>query len=152
MTLRITCDDYIQELYLDGVKIPPDGNIAIWNQESTFEISDTPRVIALKCLDYGAGDGILASLENESGDTVFYTDTKWKCSSVFENDWQVAKFKATSVNWRNSVKRRDHGGDVGKISTDADWIWTNGDQDTVYCRGRVFVGKFLVLFLFLPQR
>ena len=94
-------------------------------------------VIALKCWDKGGDDGILASLENESGDAVFHTDTSWKCSSVLENDWQYADFQATSVNWQNAVKRRDHlnSARAGQISLDADWIWTNEDQDKVYCRG-----------------
>ena len=138
MTLRITCDDEIQELYLDGeLQQVIDGSDKDWAYVTTLETSDELTVIAVKCWDKVGDDGLLASLENESGDTVFHTDTNWKCSSVLENDWQDVDFQATSVNWQNAVKRRDHlnSARAGQISLDADWIWTNGDQDKVYCRG-----------------
>ena len=145
MTLRITCDDEIQELYLDGEQKIQDVNFQRYRRESTVETSDKLTVIAVKCVNTGGGAGMLASLENEMGETVFYTDTNWKCSTVLEEDWQLPMFQATTDNWQNAIKTGDHSQKIGQISSDADWIWAVGKENTVYCRGAdIVAGKFLI--------
>ena len=148
MTLRVTCDDHL-ELYLDGVQ-QQHSALKIWQQESTFEeITSKLEIIALKCVNTGGPGGIIASLENEDGDVVFYTDTYWKCSSVLEEGWQLSGFQDTSDNWHNAIKKGDNGdptwGFIKQISHDADWIWARAGG-TVYCRGVVFTkGKNNIL-------
>ena len=153
MTLKITCDN-ILEVYLDGVQ-QQDNKLKAWNAESTFVTPDRLSLIALKCTNTGGPAGILASLQNEGGDVVFYTNTNWKCSSVLEEGWQLSEFQATSDNWQNAAKRGDHGsttwGYIGEISHDADWIWAAKNEATVYCHGVVTVkGKLYASLLLKP--
>ena len=143
LTLRITCDDVIQKLYLDGEE-QQDPKFRDWQSESTLETSDTLKVIAVRCINSGGGPaGIVASLENKEGKTIFYTNTNWTCSSERENNWYLPEFQATSANWENAVKRADHGGShwpvIGEISRDADWIWAIRNPLTVYCRGTISI-------------
>ena len=150
MTLRITCDGAILDLFLDGKQQQQQQNsnddFSKWDQESTFDTSDKLRVIAVSCRNQRSGAGVLASLENYSGDTVFYTNTKWKCSSVLETDWQLSEFQASSENWQNAVKTRDRSKNIGQISPTAVWIWSVGNLiDTVYCRGEgITEGEFMI--------
>ena len=106
-------------------------------------------VIALKCIDEGGDYGILASLDNAKGTTIFLTDTNWKCSSVEEVGWKLPGFEDSSGNWQSASKIADHGAHpwydkAAAISHDADWIWAvgAGSKSTVYCRG-IVKGTFL---------
>ena len=149
MTLRITCDGAILDLFLDGEQQKQKNSIddfSKWNRESTFDTSNKLRVVAVTCRNQNGGAGVLASLEDERGNTVFYTNTKWKCSSVLETDWQLSEFQATSENWQNAVKTRDHSEEIGQISPTAVWIWNVENLiDTVYCRGEgITKGKFMI--------
>ncbi|XP_063675855.1 coadhesin-like [Bolinopsis microptera] len=100
-------------------------------------------VIALKCIDVGGQYGILASLQNEGGETIFLTDTNWKCSSVQEEGWKLPGFEGSSDKWQSASKIADHGVTpwryIAAISPNADWIWAvgAGERSTVYCRGVV---------------
>ena len=105
-------------------------------------------MIATKCQNTGGLAGILGSLENERGDILFVTNTEWKCSSVFEDGWEQPEFQDTSSNWQNAQKVSDHDSTflwkslIGKISLNADWIWSQTQTMIVYCRGKIlFKGK-----------
>jgi hypothetical protein len=55
MILNVTCDNVINELWVDGVPssgaLQPSGQLSIWSKMKSMEISADVSVIAIKCSD-----------------------------------------------------------------------------------------------------
>ena len=133
INLKATCDDKMT-VYVDGGfrKAP---HLDTRNIASTIVIPDGYEVIAIKCENIGGGEGLRASAENYLGELVLLSDSTWKCSTVFEEGWNVKDFQASSENWESASDIGEKFESVrGQISSYATWIWTKESVDTIYCR------------------
>ena len=131
--LKATCDDRMA-VYIDG-EYQYAADLNTYNILSTIVIPNSFKVIAIKCVDIGQGEGLLASAENYLGELVLLSDTTWKCSEVLEQGWEQTNFDASSENWNNAVDIGEKSWSVkGQVSPYADWIWTEKRVDTIYCR------------------
>ena len=97
-----------------------------------MQISRTVEVIAIECENANKENGILASVENESGDIIVETDVSWKCTSTKTSGWEKKDFKEHS-SWPQAtlsekVLR------IGEISETAKWIWADNEENFAYCR------------------
>ena len=136
MVLKATCDDRMS-VYVDG-EYQYAANLDTYNVQSTIVIPKTFRVIAIKCVDMGGGDGLLASAENHLGDLVLLSDTTWKCSDTLEQGWEQDNFNASSENWKPAIDIGPKSWSVsGQISSYASWIWTEKRVNTIYCRAEM---------------
>ena len=137
--LRVTCDDILQ-VFLDGVE-QTDASLGVFYAESVITPAEMFQVIAFKCRNTGGPSGIVASIEDEAGATIYTTDTSWKCSSTLQDGWSNMDFNSES--WPNAVKIADHGDSpwntIGGISPDADWIWAPDNPWTVYCLSLIHI-------------
>ncbi|KAK6173565.1 hypothetical protein SNE40_016990 [Patella caerulea] len=124
-----TCDN-IMEFYADGVLFS-NINDNDWTKSSPITISDNTQVIAVKCVDTGVVGGIKLALSNG-----IKTDTTWKCSATYEDNWETPEFNDGS--WPNAILPTfDWGPNPAALNGNADWIWTTGFQGqdtTVFCR------------------
>ena len=136
VVLKATCDNAMAA-YVDGV-YKYAANLDIYNVQSTVVIPNKFEVIAIKCVDTGGGEGLLASAENYLGELVLLSDTTWKCSKVFEQGWEQKDFNASSENWKNAIDIGAKSWSVkGQISPYASWIWTEERVNTIYCRAEM---------------
>ncbi|KAL5259990.1 hypothetical protein ACHWQZ_G010191 [Mnemiopsis leidyi] len=136
VVLKATCDNAMAA-YVDGV-YKYAANLDMYNVQSTVVIPNKFEVIAIKCVDTGGGEGLLASAENYLGELVLLSDTTWKCSKVFEQGWEQKDFNASSENWKNAIDIGAKSWSVkGQISPYASWIWTEERVNTIYCRAEM---------------
>ena len=139
--LRATCDNEMT-VYVDGDEKFTTG-MDNWTEESAFLIPFYFKVLGIKCVDYGAIPGILASVHKQNGDEVIVTDESWRCSLEESEGWTEAGFIEDAA-WEDGSPIAKHGEgiwseywpDVGSISKNAYWIWTEGHpvHTTAYCR------------------
>ena len=142
-TLRMTCDNNLQYLYVDGAlkhahnTLPHTTN---WKKESVISISPTFKVIAIKAVNYGGPEGLLASVQDLAGKDIQVTDGSWKCSNSWQKGWEGLKFIPNSI-WQAAKVMASHGdtpwGKIGQISANAKWIWSQTGGTTSYCRFEV---------------
>ena len=146
-TLRATCDNTMT-LYVDGQEIQPtSGDNVHWNQEKIFAIPSTFQTIAIKCVDVGSQEGILASVQDDTGQVILLTDNTWRCAEAEQHGWTLAEFQEDPEIWKSAGEIGPHGMSpwmqIGAISLEAKWIWYWGlDTDfvtsqavlTSYCR------------------
>ena len=109
-------------------------NLNNWTLVTTVEIPLSFSVIGIQCFNtYGPG-GLIASIENSSGETIMESDNTWTCSLSYEEDWQKKDF---DQDWSTSLETIDHGtnpwGTLPGISQDAKWLST-GSSESIYCR------------------
>ena len=113
-------------------------NLNIWRLVTTVEIPLSFSVIGIQCFNTdshsnGLG-GLIASIENSSGETIMESDNTWTCSLSYEEDWQMEDF---DQDWRTSLETIDQGtnnwGTLTGISSGAKWIST-GSSKSIYCR------------------
>ena len=137
VVLKATCDNRMS-VYVDG-EYQYASNLNKYNILSTIVIpSGNFKVIAIKCVDIGQGEGLLASAEDYLGELVLLSDATWKCSEVLEEGWEQVNFIASSENWKNAVDIGEKSWSVkGQVSPYADWIWTENRVDTIYCRAEM---------------
>jgi len=141
-TLRATCDNRMT-VYVDGVQKHAE-NLNDWTKESIFNVSSSYKVIAIKCIDLGGPEGLLASLQNAAGVDVLVTDSSWSCSNVEEPGWMNSNFTETPGNWQPADVIGPHGMSpwkkIGQISEAAKWIWTKNrspewsKEPPIFCR------------------
>ncbi|XP_050405276.1 uncharacterized protein LOC126821031 isoform X2 [Patella vulgata] len=122
---RATCDDDMY-FYADGVLMT---NHSDWSNPTQIDLPDNTTVLGVHCVDTGGIAGIYVTYTLNK----FYkTDTSWKCSAKFEQNWNTPGFE--DGNWdaasiaHESIRKR------------TDWIWTSGyrGEDTdVYCRKKI---------------
>ncbi|XP_055956833.1 uncharacterized protein LOC130010507 isoform X2 [Patella vulgata] len=122
---RATCDDDMY-FYADGVLMANHSN---WGIEVEIDLPDNTIVIGVHCVDIGGFGGIYVTFTLNQ---TYTTDTSWKCSAKFEENWSTPEFE--DGNW-----------DAASIANESlhrrtDWIWTSGylGEDTdVYCRKKI---------------
>ena len=130
-------------LYVDGTKVQPHhGDVSNWGEEKIFlNIEPSFETIAIKCVDTGGLEGILASLKDAEGKTVLVTNSSWKCycsKQVEIDDWTPVEVVENSGVWKQaSTWNRNI---IGSISKGAQWIWceerSSGDttvKETSFC-------------------
>jgi hypothetical protein len=67
------------ELYADGQLI---AQTASWPDTQTAVLTRRPKVLAMKCIDYGGSAGLILSTSNG-----LTTDNTWRCSSTEDANW-----------------------------------------------------------------
>ena len=81
--LNITADQYIYDLYIDGISYPV-ANFDSWANVGTISLNFRPRQISVYAYDTSGGSGLLAS---DSMGTK--TDSSWKCTWQLYPDWML---------------------------------------------------------------
>ncbi|XP_055956836.1 uncharacterized protein LOC130010434 [Patella vulgata] len=122
---RAACDDDMY-FYADGVLM---ANHSDWKIPTQIDLPDNTAVIGVHCVDRGGFAGIHVTFTLNK---LYKTDTSWKCSAKFEENWSTPGFEdgnwdAASIAYESHHKRTD-------------WIWTSGyrGEDTdVYCRKKI---------------
>ena len=134
----MTCDN-VFDLFVNGVKV---GSGDTWTTTYHFNPSVKPGdVIAIDGVDKGGPAAFIGVFD---GKVTKASD--WKCSLKAETGWNQNDFndaawsKAVSYgrNQDSNVWRSVSGGSRPNIPGDAEWIWTNNNEnhDRVYCRYR----------------
>ena len=143
--MRSTCDDNVQKLYVDGELQAAQETDSIWTEETTTTIPESSRLLGVECEDTGSIYGILLSVHDASGEVILETgDLSWNCSKADYSGSTWASVDAElGGSWSPAIQvNGPTSGKIGDISTSAKWIWAEkgGELDTVYCRGRIYVG------------
>ena len=134
VVIKAICGDQM-DVYVDGHHRSNKYNQNSRNVQSTIIMPDGYEVIAIKCENIGGEEGLLVSAENYLGELVLLSDSTWKCSTVFEEGWNVKDFQTSSEIWESASDIGEKSGSVrGQISSYATWIWTKQRADTIYCR------------------
>jgi hypothetical protein len=136
MSIYMTCDN-VFDLYVNGNKV---GSGDTWTNTYHFSTVVKPGdVIALDGVDKGgpaAFIGVFGGKVTKS--------SEWKCSTKNAPGWTTNNFDDSS--WSNAVSygrnqdsnvwRSVGGGSRPNIPGDAEWLWTNNNEnhDRVYCR------------------
>ena len=136
MSIYMTCDN-VFDLYVNGNKV---GSGDTWTTTYHFSTVVKPGdVIALDGVDKGgpaAFIGVFGGKVTKS--------SEWKCSTKNAPGWTTNNFDDSS--WSNAVSygrnqdgnvwRSVGGGSRPNIPGDAEWLWTNNNNnhDRVYCR------------------
>jgi len=136
MSIYMTCDN-VFDLYVNGNKV---GSGDTWTTTYHFSTVVKPGdVIALDGVDKGgpaAFIGVFGGKVTKS--------SEWKCSTKNAPGWTTNNFDDSS--WSNAVSygrnqdgniwRSVGGGSRPNIPGDAEWLWTNNNDnhDRVYCR------------------
>ena len=135
--MKAICDDQMT-LWVDGVQIDVHEQ-GVWNEISTLDIPATTQVLGIKCVNNGGPYGIMAAVQDVTGDDVLVTDDSWSCSNAADDGWEKADF-VEGGNW-NAASYNNHGdymtdnGPWTSISANRQIIWTDSAADTtVYCR------------------
>ena len=129
------CDD-IQRVFADGVLV---GNETDWRKDIKVLMPTMTKVIAVSCRNKGGPAGILGSTPNGR----VYTNATWKCSSQYEDKWNLPEFDDSL--WPNASIVDDniapHHWDWKahpNISSKAVWISSQptdvAENVTIYCR------------------
>lgn len=137
----MTADDYILELYYDGVSQPVPTVRTHWRRPKVFALPAAARWFAVKCGENGyASAGLLAAA---AGD-VLVTGERWKCTATLHDRWMDTDYDDSS--WPPATVIRDNGvgkkGSIPEISPRAKWIWTsryrnNTADSPIYCRASI---------------
>ena len=136
LTLRLSCDN-IATVFLDGERMGGLTNLNNWGLVTKVEIPLSFSVIGIQCFNsdslIGIG-GLIASIENSSGETIMESDNTWTCSLSYEEDWQKEDF---DQDWSTSLETIDQGTNAWRfltgISSGAKWISTESSEN-IYCR------------------
>jgi hypothetical protein len=134
----VTCDNQF-DLYVNGVKV---GSGNTWTTTYQFTPLVKPGdVIAIDGVDVGGPAAFIGVFD---GKVTKASD--WKCSLKEESGWTKNEFndaswsKAVSYgrNQDSNIWRSVGGGSRPNIPGDAEWLWTNNNENhnRVYCRYR----------------
>lgn len=146
LTLNITADDGLMELYIDGVPVNPIPPPVIgWGAAKSIPIPAETKVVAVKSNDTAQ---VVASNLASIGYNYFLTDSSWQCSAVYTAGWMNPVPPASVAAWPSAVANELNPGTpfihsaVAGISPLASWIWTRNSgyggssiDPVVYCRG-----------------
>jgi len=135
LTLKVICDD-ISTIFVDGEQRDAAGTGA-WNQLATLTIPDNTGAIGIQCRNTGGPYGIMAQVEDASGQVFEVTNNEWQCSNTAADGWATADFAggwAAASYYNHPGYIHDQGAWRG-MSPNKKIIWTNTAADTtVYCR------------------
>lgn len=145
--LTITAKSYINELYVDDIKVGSLINDDLWQLPDEVNLSPYSRLVSILVTDTSFScAGILASV---TGDYLV-TDASWKCSAQNFPGWYVLGFDDSS--WSDAYVIGKNGDvtapsecsiltEIPSISPNASWIWTASMANApaydplVFCRG-----------------
>ena len=131
--------DNFLTLYIDGVLQTSLMESSNWQIADSVPLPVGARSIAVHGYDLGVIAGILASSDDDS----ILTNSNWKCTNVFHDNWMDVDYE--DLSWPSATQICVNGvgiwGWIDGISRNAYWIWTpnyissanNWDQ-SVYCR------------------
>ena len=136
MDIYMTCDN-VFDLYVNGNKV---GSGDTWTTTYHFSTVVKPGdVIALDGVDKGGPAAFIGVFGGK-----VTKPSEWKCSTKNAPGWNTNNFDDSS--WSNAVSysrnqdsnvwRSAGGGSRPNIPGDAEWLWTNNNDnhDRVYCR------------------
>jgi len=136
MSIYMTCDN-VFDLYVNGNKV---GSGDTWTTTYHFSTVVKPGdVIALDGVDKGGPAAFIGVFGGK-----VTKPSEWKCSTKNAPGWTTNNFDDSS--WSNAVSygrnqdgniwRSVGGGSRPNIPGDAEWLWTNNNEnhDRVYCR------------------
>ena len=122
-----TCDNEM-EIFADGQSLGKDKD---WKKPTTYLVPANTRVLSVAGKDAGSQFGIIGSTSHG-----LVTDETWKCSSDLHSEWNSPDFD--DQDWPLAKVVANHGVKPWKtidgIAETAKWIWSNNDEDYVYCR------------------
>jgi hypothetical protein len=132
----MTCDNEF-DLYVNGAKV---GKGDTWTKTYEFNtVVNTGDVIAIDGVDKGGPAGFIGVFNGK-----ITKPSDWKCSTQKSDNWNNNNFDdskwslATSYGKNNqqNVWMSVGGGARPNIPNDAEWLWTNNNEnhDRVYCR------------------
>ncbi|KAK6180843.1 hypothetical protein SNE40_008822 [Patella caerulea] len=122
---RATCDDDML-FYADGVLMASNND---WARPKQVDLPDNTTVLGVHCVDTGGISGIYVTYTLNQ---TYTTDTSWKCSAKFEENWSTPGFE--DGNWSAASIVNE------TLYYRTDWIWTagyNGKDKVVYCRKKI---------------
>jgi hypothetical protein len=148
LTLNITADDGLMELYIDGVPVNPIPPPQIgWGLAKSIPIAAESKVVAVKSNDTAQ---VVASNLASIGYNYLLTDSSWKCSATYTPGWMTTVPNPVVSSWSPAVANELNPGSpfihtpVSGISPIASWIWTRNSgyggtsiDPVVYCRGNL---------------
>ncbi|XP_050405246.2 hemicentin-2-like isoform X1 [Patella vulgata] len=124
---KATCDDDMY-FYADGVLMANDSS---WTNLIQIDLPDNTTVLGVHCVDRGGYGGIYVTFTLNK---TYTTDSSWKCSAKFEENWSTPDFEDGKWNAAFSTYEPHH--------KRTNWIWTSefheGDRN-VYCRKKIKV-------------
>ena len=116
------------EIFADGRSL---GTDSYWPNSTTYLVPGNTRVLSVAGKDAGFQFGIIGSTSHG-----LVTDETWKCSSDLHSEWNSPDFD--DQDWPLAKVVANHGdqpwGKIHGIAETAKWIWTNNNEDFVYCR------------------
>ncbi|XP_055956827.1 uncharacterized protein LOC130010452 isoform X2 [Patella vulgata] len=122
---KATCDDDMY-FYADGVLMANDSS---WTNLIQIDLPDNTTVLGVHCVDRGGYGGIYVTFTLNK---TYTTDSSWKCSAKFEENWSTPDFEDGKWNAAFSTYEPHH--------KRTNWIWTSefheGDRN-VYCRKKI---------------
>ena len=110
----MTADDEIAKVLVDGVLQELGTKANNWTLETIIPFNKLDRVLAIKVVNSFRENGLLASISRETGQSLFVTDSSWRCSVVQKDGWQRADFQETS-DWGDAVEVAKHGEGVWAV-------------------------------------
>ncbi|MFQ3246248.1 MAG: hypothetical protein ACI9WC_002575 [Arenicella sp.] len=148
-TLKISADNEIQELYVNGIQIDDSKmpNRSVWWYTDTIDNLDLnpgQNVIAMKVRNAGGPKGIFANLEFHRGSRQSLNESA-VVSSSYQANWHTPRHDDTA--WSEAFKQAAYGtgpwgtqfGAIENYDIDAAWVWGPANSDTAYIRWYVYV-------------
>ena len=132
----MTCDNEF-DLYVNGEKV---GKGDTWTKTYEFNtVVNTGDVIAIDGVDKGGPAGFIGVFNGR-----ITKPSDWKCSTQKSDNWNKNKFDDSKWSLATSYGKNNQQNvwmSVGRgarpnIPNDAEWLWTNNNEnhDRVYCR------------------
>ena len=135
--LKVVCDD-ISTIFVDGEQKEAAGT-GVWNQLATLVIPASTKTIGVQCKNTGGPYGIMATVEDSTGNVFVVSDNTWKCSNQAQDGWSKSGF-VEGASWKPAFYYTGQGAynsDTGAwkgMSPNKKVIWTSTGDGTVYCR------------------
>jgi hypothetical protein len=132
----MTCDNEF-DLYVNGEKV---GKGDTWTKTYEFNtVVNSGDVIAIDGVDKGGPAGFIGVFNGK-----ITRSSEWKCSTQKSDNWNKNNFDDSKWNFATSYGKNNQqniwlsvgGGPRPNIPNDAEWLWTNNNEnhDRVYCR------------------
>jgi len=148
-TLKVSADNEIQELYVNGIQIDaskmPNRNVW-WALDTIDNLDLNPgqNVIAMKVRNASGPKGVFANLEFHRGSRQSLNESA-VASSSYQANWHTPRHDDKA--WSEAFKQSDYGtgvwgaqfGAIENYDIDAAWVWGPASGDTAYIRWYVYV-------------
>ena len=135
--MKVVCDD-ISTIFVDGEQKEAAGT-GVWNQLATLVIPASTKTIGVQCKNTGGPYGIMATVEDSTGNVFVVSDNTWKCSNQAQDGWSKSGF-IEGASWKPAFYYTGQGAynsDTGAwkgMSPNKKVIWTSTGDGTAYCR------------------